>query len=393
MMERAFFEAFERGIDRRGTHCEKWDFNEKIFGRADVIPMWVADMDFASPDCVREALLCRASHGAYGYTNDSDTMREAVAGWMKQRHGYGMRPEWGLYSSGVVDSILFALKTLTQPGDRVIVQPPVYGPFYRMTLAAGCEIARNPLVETDAGWRMNLDELESQLKMGAKAMILCSPHNPVGRVWTRDELQALITLLNRYGAALISDEIHADFEMPGHAHTCCPTLQGAEQSILLVSATKTFNLAGLRTSTIIVPDDSLRARVVDTMKKMGADTPNIFGSVAQTAAYCCGAPWLDALIEYLDGNRREAEAFFRENAPEIIPSRMEGTYLMWLDCRKLGLEQQALENFFIEKAGVGLSSGVHFGPEGAGFMRINLAAPKSRVREALARIGEAVKAR
>lgn len=390
-MERAFFETFESGIDRRGTSCEKWDFNQKIFGREDVLPMWVADMDFASPDCVREALICRASHGAYGYTDDSDIMREAVASWMKARHGYAMRPEWGLYSSGVVDSILFGLKTVTQPGDRVIVQPPVYGPFYRMTRTAGCELVKNPLVETETGWRMNLDELESQLKAGAKACILCSPHNPVGRVWTRDELQALISLLNRYGAALISDEIHADFALPGHTHTCCQTLEGAEQSILLVSATKTFNLAGLRTSTMIVPDDSLRARVQDTMKRMGADTPNIFGSVAQTAAYRCAAPWLDALIEYLDGNRQLAEAFFKAHAPQIVPARMEGTYLMWLDCRKLGMEQQALERFFIDRAGVGLSSGIHFGPEGAGFMRINLAAPVSRVREALARIGEAVK--
>jgi cystathionine beta-lyase len=390
-MEHAFFEAFEQGIDRRGTACEKWDFNEKNFGRADVIPMWVADMDFASPDCVREALICRASHGAYGYTDDNDAMRGAVAAWMKARHGYAMRPEWGLYSSGVVDSILYALRTVTQPGDKVIVQPPVYGPFYRMTRTAGCEIVLNPLVETENGWRMNLDQLESQLKEGAKAFILCSPHNPVGRVWTKGELQALIYLLNRYGAALISDEIHADFALPGHAHTCCQTLSGAERSILLVSATKTFNLAGLRTSTMIVPDDALRARVQDTMKKLGADTPNIFGSVAQTAAYRCAAPWLDALIEYLDGNRQLAEAFFRENAPEIVPARMEGTYLQWLDCRKLGMEQQALERFFIDRAGVGLSSGVHFGPEGAGFMRINLAAPRSRVREALARIGEAVK--
>lgn len=390
-MERAFFEAFEQGIDRKGTQCEKWDFTERIFGRADVIPMWVADMDFASPDCVQEALICRASHGAYGYTDDNSAMREAVASWMQARHGYAMRPEWGLYSSGVVDSILFALKTVTQPGDKVIVQPPVYGPFYRMTMTAGCEPVLNPLVETENGWRMNLEALERQLKEGAKAFILCSPHNPVGRVWTKGELQALISLLNEYGTALISDEIHADFALPGHTHTCCQTLPGAEQSILLVSATKTFNLAGLRTSTMIVPHDALRARVMDTMKKMGADTPNIFGSVAQTAAYRCAAPWLDALIEYLDGNRQLAESFFRENVPEIKPARMEGTYLMWLNCHKLGMEQQALERFFIDKAGVGLSSGTNFGPEGAGFMRINLAAPRKRVREALARIGEAVK--
>lgn len=391
-MNRPFFEAFEAGIDRRGTFCEKWDFSEEIFGRADVVPMWVADMDFASPECVQRAIMERASHGAYGYTDFDGPMMEAVAGWMKARHGFDMNPEWGLYSSGVVDSMLFALKAVTRPGDRVIVQPPVYGPFYRMTRLAECELMRNPLVEAEGGWRMNLDELEAQLKAGAKAVMLCSPHNPVGRVWTRQELQDFMNLLNRYGAALIADEIHSDFALPGHPHTCSQTLDGAERAILLVSGTKTFNLAGLRTSTMIVRDGTLRARVKDIMRKMGADSPNIFGAVAQTAAYRDGAPWLDALIEYLDGNRQLAEAYFRENAPAIVPSRMEGTYLMWLDCRKLGLPQRALERLFVEKAGVGLSSGTDFGDEGAGFMRVNLAAPRSRVQEALRRIGEAVKA-
>ena len=389
-MERAFFEAFEAGIDRRGTYCEKWDFNEKIFGRADVIPMWVADMDFASPDCVREALIQRASHAAYGYTEFTGPMMDAVAGWMKARHGFDMNPEWGLYSSGVVDSMLFALKAVTEPGDKVVVQPPVYGPFYRMTRTADCEVLLNPLVQTEAGWRMDLEGLERHLKDGARAFMLCSPHNPVGRVWTRDELQALVDLLNRYGAALISDEIHADFALPGHKHVCSQTLEGTEKAILLVSATKTFNLAGLRTSTMVIRDEALRARVKEIMKRNGADTPNVFGAAAQTAAYACGAPWLDALVEYLDQNRKLAEAFFADEAPRIVPSRMEGTYLMWLDCRALHMDQQALERFFIDRAGVGLSSGTHFGAEGAGFMRINLAAPSARVREALARIGEAV---
>ncbi len=392
-MERAFFDAFDAGIDRCGTYCEKWDHNKEIFGRADVLPMWVADMDFATPDCVRDALISRASHGAYGYTNYDEPMFQAVADWMKARHGFDMLPEWALYSSGVVDSILFALKAVTKPGDRVIVQPPVYGPFYRMTKRAGCELVVNPLVETEDGWRMNLAQLEKQLRSGAKAMILCSPHNPVGRVWTRDELQTLMNLLNRYGVSLIADEIHADFALPGHPHTCSQTIEGAEKAILLVSATKTFNLAGLRTSTMIIRDDALRAKVKDLMEKMGADTPNIFGAVAQTTAYRCAAPWLDALVAYLDENRALAEAYLAEYAPSIKPSRMEGTYLMWLDCRALKLPQEALERFFIEKAGLGLSSGTHFGADGAGFMRINLAAPRSRVQEALTRIGEAVKAK
>jgi len=387
-----FFKAFDRGIDRRGTYCEKWDFNERTFGRADVLPMWVADMDFASPDCVRDALIARASHGAYGYTDMQKPMMEAVTGWIRSRHGVDVKIEECLYSPGVVDSILFALKTVTSPGDGVIYQPPVYGPFRRMTLRAGCACLENPLVETPGGWRMDFDGLEALLKQGAKALILSNPHNPVGRVWSREELQRVVALVNCYGATLISDEIHADFALPGYRHTSILSLEGAERAVLLVSATKTFNLAGLRSSTIIVRDGELRLRLRKTMEKMGADTPNIFGSVAQTAAYTLGAPWLDALILYLDENRKLAEAFFREHAPAIVPARMEGTYLMWLDCRKLGMDQPALEKFFVEKAGVGLSSGTQFGEAGVGFMRINLAAPRARVEEGLRRIAEAVRA-
>ncbi len=390
-MDRAYWEEFDRGIDRRGTYCEKWDFNEKNFGREDVLPMWVADMDFASPECVREAVMARAAHGAYGYTEYTVPMMEAVSEWMRARHGLDMRPEWALFSPGVVDSILFALRAVTNPGDGVIVQPPVYQPFFKMADRAGCAVVKNPLVETAEGWRMNLAQLEDQLKAGAKAMILCSPHNPVGRVWTKAELQELVNLLNRYGATLIADEIHADFALPGHIHTASMTLAGAEKSILLVSSTKTFNLAGLRSSTMVIRDEALRERVKGVMKKMGADTPNIFGAVGQTAAYRLGAPWLDALTRYLDENRRLAEAFFAARAPRIRPARMEGTYLMWLNCREFQMDQKALERFFIDRAGVGLSSGTHFGEEGAGFMRMNLAAPKARVAEALQRIGEAVK--
>jgi len=391
-MDRAYWDEFDRGIDRRGTYCEKWDFNQRIFGREDVIPMWVADMDFASPPCVREAIASRAAHGAYGYTDYDALMTEALTEWMRARHGLEMRPEWAIFSPGVVDSILFALRAVTEPGDGVIVQPPVYQPFFKMADRAGCAVMKSPLIETAEGWRMDLEGVRRRLEEGAKAMILCSPHNPVGRVWTRDELSALIALVGRYGATLIADEIHADFALPGHRHTATMTLRGAEKTILLVSATKTFNLAGLRSSAIIIRDEALRGRVRDAMRTMGADTPNIFGAVAQTAAHRAGAPWLDALVGYLDENRRLAEAFFAADAPQIRPCPMEGTYLMWLDCRALGMDQQALERFFIDRAGVGLSSGTHFGEEGAGFMRMNLAAPRARVEEALSRIGKAVKA-
>jgi cystathionine beta-lyase len=390
-MDRGLFEAFEAGIDRRGTYCEKWDSVSEVFGRADVLPMWVADMDFASPECVSRALVERASHSAYGYTDYDGPMYGAVCEWMAARHGLAVQPEWVIYSPGVVDSILYALKTVTCPGDGVIVQPPVYGPFFRLVQRAGCEVLRNPLIQTEAGWRMDMEGLECHLKGGAKALILCSPHNPVGRVWQKEELQAVVSLCGRYGAFLIADEIHADFALPGHRHTCTLGLSGAQNVIMLISSTKTFNLAGLHTSSIILQDEDLRASMRKTMAQMGADSPNIFGAVAQTAAYRHGAAWLDALIQYLEGNRAFAHSFFEGRIPQIRPSAMEGTYLMWLDCRGLGLEHKALERFFVDQAGVGLTSGEFFGEEGSGFMRINLAAPRHRVEEGLSRIEEAVK--
>ena len=267
-MERAFFEGFDRGIDRRNTYCEKWDFNEKIFGRADVLPMWVADMDFASPDCVREALTLRASHGAYGYTEYTRPLSQAVCDWMRARHGLEAEPEWTLYSPGVVDSILFALKAVTEPGDRVVAQPPVYGSFFRMIARAGCETVRNPLIETGDGWRMDFDGLERHLRDGAKAMVLCSPHNPVGRVWTRGELETVVGMCNRYGTTLISDEIHADFALPGHRHTCVSTLPGAESAVLLVSPTKTFKPRG---ASHLVDDHPGRAPPRPGARHNGAD--------------------------------------------------------------------------------------------------------------------------
>lgn len=389
-MDEQLFKIFDEGAQREGTECEKWDSRKEVFGRADVIPLWVADMDFPSPAAVKEALVERAQQGVYGYTQSLPRNRQAVANWMKKRHGAEVQTDWILSSPGVVDSLREALKIFTKPGDGVVVQPPVYGPFFRVTEQVGCRILRNRLINTDEGWRMDFEDLERHFAAGAKAMLLCSPHNPTGRVWTKEELQKVVELCNRYNVALVCDEIHADFEMPGSHHTSMITLEGAQRAVVCVSATKTFNLAGLRNSSILIRDERVREDMKKQLELDGLAGENLFGMIAQRAAYEQGEEWLDGLIEYLDGNMRYVESFIKEHIPEIKLHRPQGTYLMWLDMRALNMKQEDLGRFMVEKAGIGLSGGTGFGEEGAGFMRLNAAIPRRYLVRAMEQMERAL---
>lgn len=389
-MDEQLFKIFDEGAQREGTECEKWDSRKEVFGRADVIPLWVADMDFPSPAAVKEALVERAQQGVYGYTQSLPRNRQAVANWMKKRHGAEVQTDWILSSPGVVDSLREALKIFTKPGDGVVVQPPVYGPFFRVTEQVGCRILRNRLINTDEGWRMDFEDLERHFAAGAKAMLLCSPHNPTGRVWTKEELQKVVELCNRYNVALVCDEIHADFEMPGNHHTSMITLEGAQRAVVCVSATKTFNLAGLRNSSILIRDEQVREDMKKQLELDGLAGENLFGMIAQRAAYEQGEEWLDGLIEYLDGNMRYVESFIKEHIPEIKLHRPQGTYLMWLDMRALNMKQEDLGRFMVEKAGIGLSGGTGFGEEGAGFMRLNAAIPRRYLVRAMEQMERAL---
>lgn len=389
-MDEQLFKIFDEGAQREGTECEKWDSRKEVFGRADVIPLWVADMDFPSPAAVKEALVERAQQGVYGYTQSLPRNRQAVANWMKKRHGADVQTDWILSSPGVVDSLREALKIFTKPGDGVVVQPPVYGPFFRVTEQVGCRILRNRLINTDEGWRMDFEDLERHFAAGAKAMLLCSPHNPTGRVWTKEELQKVVELCNRYNVALVCDEIHADFEMPGNHHTSMITLEGAQRAVVCVSATKTFNLAGLRNSSILIRDERVREDMKKQLELDGLAGENLFGMIAQRAAYEQGEEWLDGLIEYLDGNMRYVESFIKEHIPEIKLHRPQGTYLMWLDMRALNMKQEDLGRFMVEKAGIGLSGGTGFGEEGAGFMRLNAAIPRRYLVRAMEQMERAL---
>ena len=386
MTKEEYFALFDQGVNRENTGCCKWDGRQAVFGRADATPLWVADMDFASPAEVTDALVARARHGVVGYPDDDPAIAQTVCDWMKARHGLSIAPEQTLPSPGVVDSLSFAINAFTDPGDLVAIQPPVYGPFERSVKNTGRRLYKNCLRQTENGWEMDLENLEVGLRRGVKMLLLCSPHNPVGRVWTRGELQAAGDLCERYGARVVSDEIHADFEMPGFRHT--PMLCVHPNAVSFVSATKTFNLAGMRSSTMLFGNAADREKMQAFLTRMGLGEINLFGKLAQTAAYAHGAPWLDALLEYLDGTRSAVEALIAEKMPRVKVSRLEGTYLMWLDMRDYGLEQKELERKMVFEAGAAFSGGMSFCEEGRGFLRMNIATPRANVLGALARAAD-----
>lgn len=387
---RAYLDA---PVSRLGTDCEKWDRLERHFGRGDLIAMWVADMDFRTVPEVTQAIIRRAEHGIFGYTDDGEASREAEAGWLKRRHGLTVDQSWMLYSPGVVDSLFFCVEALTVPGDGVLVQPPVYGPFYEAVRLFGRKLVKNPLVRGADGWHMDFDDLEAKLSQGVRLMLLCSPHNPVGRVWRREELQKVVDLTRRYGVILVSDEIHADFALGERPQVRVLSLQGADRCVMLTSATKSFNLAGLRQSSIIAPDAELREKLAGALKRAHASSPNIFGSIAQTAAYRHGDAWMDAVVEYVRENRDYVVNALGEALPQIGCRPQEGTYLMWLDFTGLGMGHEAVKDMLINRARVAMNDGLFFGEEGRGWFRMNLATPRANVTGTVEHLIDAIRSR
>lgn len=379
-----FSELFDQVVPREGTRSDKWDARSEVFSRADVMPLWVADMDFRAPKEVIAHLKARAEHGVFGYPLDDGLDQASVVEWVKRRHGLSLSEDDILFSPGVVPSMFYALSALNEKGSLIAVQPPVYGPFYTSIERAGMQPYFNPLKDG----KMDLDGLEDGLKKGVKALLLCNPHNPVGRVYTAEEMSELAQLLDRYGAHLISDEIHADLIMPGHKHI--PSLKVYPRAVMLISATKTFNLAGLRHSSILVSDKDLRDRIKKSMAEHAASETNIFGMLAQTVAYEKGEAWLDALLKYFGETRDMVKAFFAENLKDFPLTDLQGTYLQWIDARKLNLTNDALVKFFVDKAGLGFTGGKFFGDVGDGFVRMNLATPRENIARALTQMKEAI---
>lgn len=380
--------------DRLGTHCVKWDNLEKVYGRSDLTAMWVADMDFRTVPEVKDALVARAEHAIYGYTDNHEAECQAEVEWLKRRHGLEVSPDWILYSPSVVDSIFFCVRCLTQGDDKIMIQTPVYGPFHRVIETFGRTMVKNQLIRDDElGWKMDFEAMEHQFAEGVKMLILCSPHNPVGRVWLREELERVIELANRYNVIVVADEIHAEFVFDGAKQVRILSLPGAERVIMLTSATKSFNLAGLRQSSIIIKNEDIRKAVAHELAISNADTPNIFGSIAQTEAYRHGDTWMDAVLEYIRDNRDYAVKYIQENIPEITCRPQNGTYLMWLDFTHLNMSQEAIADLLVNRARVALVDGISFGEEGRGWFRLNLATQRMNVEKTLENIGEAIRSR
>lgn len=360
-----------------------------MFGRDDVIPLWVADMDFAVPDAVQRALTQRAAHPVFGYTVFPSLLNDALMHWLATRHHWHIAIESILFCPGVVPSLHACIMALTQPGDGVIVQPPVYAPFLSAAGICGRKSLRNPLKFEAGRYTFDLDDLERCAHEGGRMLILCSPHNPVGRVWQQEELQALLAVCEQHDITVVSDEIHADLVYPGCKHVPLATLNAKVNIVTAVAPSKTFNIPGLGLSALVVPQAADRKAITQAFDTLHVSASNPFSIAAFEAAYREGAPWLDDLMGYLAGTRDMVRDFLQQHLPQIKMIEPEGTYLLWLDCREMGLSDKQLKDFFVQKAGVGLSPGAMFGVEGSGHMRMNIGAPRSVIKQALENISAA----
>ena len=383
---------FDTRIDRRGTACEKWDDMPHLFGRDDLLPFWVADMDFRSAPEIIEAIKKEAEFGVFGYpTEQMERYQKAVADWERKRHGWDVAPEHVDFMPGVVTGIAVALQEFTSPGDGVVVQTPVYPPFFREIRQNGRVVVENPLRETELGYEMDMDHLESILKPGVRAIVLCSPHNPVSRVWKRGELAALGKICLERGIFVICDEIHQDLIYSDASHTplsaACPELDS--MLVTLVAPSKTFNIAGLRASAWIARDKNIYGRMRRALGRLHISCVNMIGLCALEAAYTKGEPWLGEALAYLEGNRALVENFLREKLPRVKLKHPEGTYIFWLDFRDYKMDASQLMDIIINKARVALNDGSAFGREGEGFARLNIGCPRAQLEEGLNRIASA----
>ncbi|MGI3209547.1 MalY/PatB family protein [Roseovarius tibetensis] len=379
---------FDEIIDRRGTHSQKWDMMEPNYGvpASDGIPMWVADMDFRPPACVTEALQRMTDHGIYGYYGDDAGYRAAIQWWMQTRHGWRIEPEWIFTTHGLVNGTAMCVDAFTAPGDAVVLFTPVYHAFARVIKAAGREVRECPLTDTDGRYEIDFDACDAQMTGTERMLILCSPHNPGGRVWTRAELQGIADFARRHDLVLVSDEIHHDLVMPGHTHIPMAHIDDvADRLVMLTATTKTFNIAGAHLGNVIIADEALRARFGKRMAAMGL-SPNSFGLVMAEAAYSPdGAAWVDALTAYLDRTR----ALFDDGVnaiPGLKSMPLEATYLAWVDFSGTGMTPAEFTRRVEQEARICVNHGPTFGSGGEAFLRFNLATPRARVAEAVERL-------
>lgn len=378
---------FDRIINREGTQSVKYDLRQAVFGRPDVIPMWVADMDFAMPHCVAEALRQRIDHGILGYSYRDNGFAEAITNWLQRRHGVNYDSSAVCFSPGIVSALVVLLEAFTDKDDKILVQPPVYHPFFEVPLNNQRQVLWNELVYDGKRYRMDFEKLEKQLKE-TRMVILCNPHNPVARSWDEKELQTFGSLCLKNEVLVVSDEIHSDLMLNGHRHIpllkACPQI--ASHLITCYAPSKTFNLAGLFTSAVLITNVTLREKYKSTLERMHMQMGNVLGQIAFEAAYMQGEAWLDELLMYLNTTVNHVQQRIEREFPWLGMSEPEATYLLWLDFRKTGLTGEELHEKLIRECGLGLSPGDQFGPGGEGFMRMNIATPRSVVDEALDRL-------
>jgi cystathionine beta-lyase len=384
---------FDEIIDRRNTSCVKFDAVAERLGRNDFIPLWVADMDFLSPPCVIEALRKRVEHGIFGYTFPSPEYYRSIIDWLQKRHCLTVKKECLTFVPGIVKGIAFALDEFTEKGDKVIIQPPVYHPFRIITEGLERQVVTNPLVLENGRYRMDVDGLKKTVaENDCKVFILCNPHNPGGRIWLPEELAEVAEICNEKDILVISDEIHADLALPGNKHTpfAAVSEKAAQNSITFMAPSKTFNIAGIVSSFALIPNSAIFKRYVEYLEKRELNQGNLFAYTATQAAYEGGEDWLNELLKYIQGNIDFVSNFIEKNIPQIKVMKPEASFLLWLDCRELGLSQKELVRLFTDKAHLMLNNGTMFGKEGEGFMRMNVGSPRAVIEKAMNNLKNAI---
>lgn len=382
---------FDTPIPREHTNSVKFDGRQQYFGTTEVSPLWVADMDFAVPECVTRALQERLNHPVFGYTLYPESLYQSIIDWFERRHNWKIERDWILMVPGVVPSLFAAVQAFAKEGEGVIVQPPVYFPFFSAVTTNNRKLILNPLREVNGRYEMDFAHLEYCAQQGAKLLMLCTPHNPVGRVWGEQELQEVLRIARQYDLTILSDDIHADLTYSGVTHTMLGRLaQAGDKIITTIAPNKTFNIPGLGLSALVIPDAAQRKAMKQIFESLHVGNSNPFSVVAFEAAYREGDEWLNALMQYLETTRDYVADYLQKNIPRIKMVKPESTYLLWLDCRDLGMTDSQLRDFFVKECKVGMNPGIVFGEAGSGFMRMNIGTQRINIQEALERIKTAL---
>ncbi|MBQ7947359.1 MAG: pyridoxal phosphate-dependent aminotransferase [Bacteroidaceae bacterium] len=378
---------FDEIIPRKNSDCLKYDKLQEMFGTDDALSMWIADMDFRTPPFVIEALRRRLDHEVLGYTFCSPKWKPAIQNWVSRHYGWDVKEEEIGFVGGIVPAISFAVQCFTAPGDKILIQPPVYHPYHHVVKDLGRTLVYNPLRLVDGQYEIDFEDFENKI-VGCKLFLLCNPHNPGGRVWNADELVRIADICAKNGVIVISDEIHCDMALTGYKHTVFATVSeaAAQNSVTLMAASKTFNIAGLKSSYHIIQNEALRKQYSEYLTRSELDTAHLFATTAVAVAYNEGDEWLAQMLQYVEENIAFLDKYLKENMPKISFIRPQASYLVFLDARELGMPQERLVEFFLKEAKVAMNDGTMFGQEGVGFMRMNLGCPRATLEQALKQI-------